>query len=63
MKAQKERYEVFGEKCKSFKEAAEKAVDMALNSRESVPIAVHDAGRIGDSLTAYINVTASLELP
>ena len=59
MAAAREWYEVFGKKYKSFKEAAEKAVDMACSSRESVAISVFE----GNRLTAYINVTASVELP
>jgi hypothetical protein len=54
--ATKERYEVFGQKCKSFKEATAKAVDSALESRESVAISVFE----GQRLVAYINVTAAL---
>lgn len=55
----KERYEVAERRCRSFKEATERAVDLALNSRESMAIAIFE----GKRLTGYINVTASLELP
>ena len=59
MRAPKERYEVFEKKYPSFKAASEKAVDMALHSRDSVAISIFEGAR----LTGYIVVTASLELP
>jgi hypothetical protein len=61
-----ERYEVFEKRYASFKDASEKAVDMALHSRESVAISCFDIAHSKgekDHLTAYIIVTASLETP
>ena len=66
MPKSKERYEVFEKRCTSFKDAAQKAVDFALHSRESVAISCIDIAASKneeDHLTGYIIVTASLELP
>lgn len=56
---EKETYLVFDKPCKSFKEAAQRAVDAALESRESVAISCLVSGK----LEAYVIVTASLEHP
>jgi hypothetical protein len=57
MSAAKEKYEVSGKRHTSFKDAAAKAIDLALESRESVAISVIERER----LVAYINIEATLE--
>lgn len=55
-----EKYEVHGRPCRSFKEAAARAVESALQSEESVAISELDQN---GSLLGYVVVTASTEKP